>query len=182
MSGKLIAAAAVCAFALAGCASTPTATTSSSTAGKTSAVAAEKAQESADTAGVEDYTIVGEAKRSTDQAPDYFVTIDPVNLGNEAFKLDVKKVLRALAAKTGGPAFSAQVFDNTEIAQQTYAALSSDPKADPAAANGEAKAQHLIAAYKGGVADSPSQITWFPSADDNTPKVGQWTEPEDWKP
>lgn len=84
------------------------------TAGKTSTVAAEKAQESADTAGVEDYTIVGQGKRSADQAPDYFVTIDPVNLGSEEFKLDVKKVLRALAARRSSPAFSARVFDNTD--------------------------------------------------------------------
>lgn len=180
MSGKLIAAAAVCALALAGCGATPTATTSSSTAGKTSTVAAEKAQESSDTAGVEDYTIVGQGKRSADQAPDYFVTIDPVNLGSEEFKLDVKKVLRALAAKAGSPAFSARVFDNTEIAQQAYAAQSSDVKEDSATTDG--KPQHLIAAYQGGLAGAPSQITWFPSADDNTPKVGQWTESEDWKP
>ena len=46
------------------------------------------------------YSIVGQATRD-DGKPVYYVLIDPVNVGDDGFQRDVKRVLEALADQDG---------------------------------------------------------------------------------
>ena len=83
------------------------------------------------------YSIVGQARRD-DGKPVYDVLIDPVDVGNDGFQRDVKRVLGALATRAGGPDFSASVFD------------------DRAVTDDRSRAQHLVATYAGARGDRPN--------------------------
>ena len=61
-----------------------------------------------------------------------------MDVGNDGFQRDVKRVLGALATRAGGPDFSASVFD------------------DRAVTDDRSRAQHLVATYAGARGDRPN--------------------------
>ena len=126
------------------------------------------------------YSIVGQATRD-DGKPVYYVLVDPVNLSSDAFRRDVQRVLEALATTTGGPDFSASVFDDRTLAADDFA-----HRADPLAAQPvqERRAQHLVATYAGGLTANlyPYELDWYPAALSSTPRVGPHIGAEQWEP
>ena len=127
-------------------------------------------------------SIVGQATRD-DGKPVYYVLIDPVNVGDDGFRSDVKRVLEALATTTGGPDFSASVFDDRTLAADDFAHRA-DPPAEASQAVRERRAQHLVATYAGGLTANlyPYELDWYPAALSSTPRVGPHIGAEQWEP
>jgi hypothetical protein len=123
------------------------------------------------------YSIVGQVTRD-DGKPVYYVLVDPVNVGDDGFQRDVKRVLEALSTKTGGPDFSANVFDDRTLAADEYA-----HRTDPSAAR-DRRAQHLVATYAGRLTANlyPYELDWYPAALSTTARVGRHIGAEQWEP
>lgn len=131
------------------------------------------------------------AQRTNDRPDDlvtYYVVIDPVVPGNDAFKLAVKQVLGVLTVDNGGPAFSARIFDHgsaaqTEVGYRTNPGLFSD---ELFRARAVYNGQHLVADYVGGLSapgEPPSyMLFWFPQSGIDSAGVGEWIGAEVWKP
>jgi hypothetical protein len=116
----------------------------------------------------------------------YYVRIGPADESDDAFKGQVKSVLTALAADTGGPDFSAWVFDEAKIGALTYAEAEQQPAASPDTDRSEdlKREQHLVAIYSGAdPADGRAYtIRWFPAASPQSSAVGRWVGTEAWQP
>lgn len=133
------------------------------------------------------FKIVGKRYVRKDNAPGYYVVIDPVDLSNDSFKQNVKLVLQALAKTNGGPNFTAWVLDDEAVANTKYS-YDTNPGADTVdkmKAQQAAEEQHLIAGYTGGwdttyahssTADDAYTISWFPAAIIDSPNVGQYVK------
>jgi len=126
------------------------------------------------------YSIVGQVTRD-DGKPVYYVLVDPVNVGDDGFQRDVKRVLEALATQAGGPDFSADVFDDRTLATDEYAHRTDAPESQAAQ---HRRAQHLIATYAGGLTANlyPYELDWYPAALSTTPRVGPHIGAEQWEP
>lgn len=126
------------------------------------------------------YSIIGQATRD-DGKPVYYVLVDPVNVGDDGFQRDVKRVLEALVANAGGPDFSADVFDDRTLAADEYAHRTDPSAAEPVR---ERRAQHLVATYAGGLTANlyPYELDWYPAALSTTARVGPHIGAEQWEP
>lgn len=124
------------------------------------------------------FSVVREASTRRDGRPSFYVVIDPVDLGADAFKQTVKGAIQGLAADNG-PDFSARIFDNEATALQTF-----DKDTGSGAADDPQRAQHFIATYSGGLSTAlyPYELSWFPATFTDNPTVGQWVGTEEWKP
>lgn len=131
------------------------------------------------------------AKRSNDRSDrgsTYYVVIDPIDPGIDAFKAAVKQVLRVIASVNPGPNFSAYIWDEilaaqTEVAYQSMPDRFSDEQFSAKETRNEFD---LIARYEGGLvfADEPPAyvVSWFPHAGAQSPEVGRWVSAEPWRP
>jgi hypothetical protein len=133
------------------------------------------------------YSVIGRSTKRYDGQPIYYVLIDPVNLGNDAFKQDVKLVLQAVAKTKGDPDFSARIFDDEAVAKETFSHDTNPPPLedpDEIRAATDRRGQHLVAIYSGGLKTLlyPYEIDWYPAAFTDTPNVGQYVDTEQWKP
>ena len=98
-------------------------------------------------------------------------------------------MLQAVADKVGDAEFSARVFDDEAIANETYgydadSGSYMDLSPEEGKAFEERKGQHLVAMYTGGLDTTvtPYAIDWYPGTFTSDPNVGQWVGSEDWKP
>ena len=126
-----------------------------------------------------------------DNAETVYVVIDPVDLSNDSFKQKVKTIIKDLAAKKGVKEFSANIYDNADVAAQDYNMTLPNGKADGQTKLAE-QGQHLVAEYDGGIdmdtaqvsrEDKAYTISWYPGADKTTPNVGKYVSiDEQFKP
>lgn len=140
------------------------------------------------------YEIIGKRIVRSDNAPYYYVAIEPVDLSNDTFKQNVKLVLDSLAKTDGGPNFSVEIYDDKDIANTAYYSDTHPLQLplDELKAFWDQQEQHLVANYVGGwdinyahssTADDAYTITWFPSAGSPHPVVGKYSSiPQQWKP
>lgn len=134
------------------------------------------------------YNVIAENNSDRrDGAPSYYVVISAVDLSDApTFKQNVKQVLQDLNTASGGPVFSARIFDD-EATAKGYLSDMTEPPIDQDVATAHAahaaqQEQHLIATYAGALPGYPYSIAWFPAASPDTPNVGQYADNEPWKP
>jgi hypothetical protein len=143
------------AIALSACGTTPAPDTSVSTPAP-SATAVDV---------VPHYEVIGDdAHGRRDGGRHLYVAIDPVDLSNEDFKADVKRVLADLARDIGGPAFTAQVYDDRDLAAYAHAVITGTAERSDDKTRYRLADSRMVAFYSGEDSESdwPYRLAWYP--------------------
>jgi hypothetical protein len=142
------------------------------------------------------YKISWVTTRKNSDREHYYLVIDPVDLSNDGFKQNVKLILQDVAKTHGSPEFTADVYDDSAVADYDHrtdidnpnAVPDPDTSSDHVKATAAADAQHDVAQYDSGasavsVTGFAYEITWYPSASGDSPNVGKYADGvEQWKP
>lgn len=132
------------------------------------------------------YTVVESAKRS-DGKPAYYVRVDTLDVDDERFKVGVVEIISNLAHRRGDADFSAFVFDDKLTAAHAYVnriGIRDQEQSEYLRTQQTGVGRHFIASFIGGddANATGTQLSWFPAARTDTPRVGQWVGTTDWNP
>jgi hypothetical protein len=139
-----------------------------------------------DVARTQQYTVTYTSVRR-DGEPAFYVVVDPVDVSESSFRIELSAVITDLAHKVGSPIFSAFVFDSPLLAAQPYQesyGIFGNENMEFRDTFANKLSRHQIVTYIGADIDTPpgTSLRWFPTADNDTMMTGQWKSTTDWNP